>query len=81
MTSRPPLHHCKTCNGTGKVFDDLQLGTWFRQAREDCYITLNEMSRRISYDPSYLSLLERGKAHWTLDMERKYVLILGISPR
>ncbi len=81
MTSRPLLHNCQTCNGTGKVFDDFQLGAWFRQAREEFDISLNEMARRIAYDPSYLSLLERGKAHWTLDMERKYVLILGISPR
>jgi transcriptional regulator with XRE-family HTH domain len=43
------------------------VGSILRQEREEAGIGLNEMARRLGLNASYLSDMERGNRHWTLD--------------
>lgn len=79
--NRPRLRRCVCCDGSGSIFEDAELGAWFRQARRDCDMTLREVAAIIGFDYSYVSKLEQGKARWNLDLERRYAAAINMSPR
>lgn len=80
--SQPDItQDCSCCGGTGQVYDDVKLGAWFRQVREDCDVTIRDMAKKIGYVPSHLTMLEKGQRHWTSAAIDAYVKYLGWDPR
>jgi predicted transcriptional regulator len=62
-----PTQPCPSCRGTGTSIDHGLIGSILRQEREEADIGLNEMARRLGLNASYLSDMERGNRHWSLE--------------
>lgn len=60
---------CPKCLGTGLVVDQVRVGGVMRDTRK---ITLREAAKAMGITASHLSLLERGKRRWSMEMVRRH---------
>jgi len=60
---------CPFCLGTGEVQDQAAMGALMKSRRR---VSLRELSRRMGVSYPHLSLLERGKRRWNLELVNQY---------
>lgn len=79
MVTRPTFHDCDKCQGTGQLSDDVEMGAWFREQRSQKGVKQGELGRRLGISRTHMHDLELGRRRWTLDIERRAVLALGLE--
>jgi len=65
LFSRPDLTPCPTCQGTGTVRSDEEIGADIRQRRLTLGLSVAAVARVIGISRPYLGDLELGRRHWT----------------
>jgi ribosome-binding protein aMBF1 (putative translation factor) len=61
-----PCRDCQVCAGSGRLYDDVEVGKMIREAREHAEVGLRQLARAIGWSPAYLSKLEHGKQQWNI---------------
>lgn len=63
---------CKCCNGTGKVPNQVSVGSAMRAERKIANVSLRRMAKLIGISAPYLSDLELGRRVWSENRINEY---------
>lgn len=63
---------CPRCDGTGKLFDDRELGAALRAEREKAGKSLREVAKKMDLTISYISDLELGRRMWREELIERF---------
>lgn len=59
-----PCRDCHVCAGTGRLYNDVEVGQMIRTRRERAGVGLRQLARVVKWSPAYLSKLEHGQQQW-----------------